>query len=69
MNYVIYHVVTKIGEKAAYGSKVNITEVSQYATQVVLEGFKPYTTIKIQVAVRNKAGDGPLSDPIYIGKK
>ncbi len=40
---------------------------SRYSARVVLDGFKPYTTVKIEVGAYTIAGEGPRSTSISVG--
>ncbi len=64
--YTVYYTITKKGAENVAEVTQSVT-ASRYSARVVLDGFKPYTTVKIEVAAYTIAGEGPRSTSVFVG--
>lgn len=66
--YNIHYSVVSIAGKMVTKIVRNLTTVSKYARRAILRGFPYYAKISIRVASATSGGEGPLSNPIIVGK-
>ncbi len=67
IGYTVYYKETRRGNVENVIKVEKAVVVSQYTNQAILSGFQSYTEVEIKVSASTVAGEGPKSEPVYVG--